>query len=152
MARHFPESFDQLQTASPIKRLASLVYDSLIIIAVWIFVGGIAVAINGGEAVTGSVLQSGIFVVSYLFFAYFWTRSGQTLGMQSWRLRVQTPEGYRLTATQSLIRFLAAGLSLACLGAGYLWMFIDRDKLSWHDRLSGSCIVELPKKEKNKKK
>lgn len=148
MARQFPESFDQLKAASPIKRLISLIYDFLIMLSVWFLIGGIAVAINRGEAVTGSLLQVAMFIISYLFLAFFWTRGGQTLGMQSWRLRVQTAEGYSLTASQALKRYLAAILSIATFGLGYLWMFIDKEGLSWHDRLSGSCIVELPKKKK----
>jgi hypothetical protein len=34
------------------------------------------------------------------------------------------------------------------LGAGFLWSLLDREKLTWHDRLSGSRLVVLKKPEK----
>jgi len=149
--RQFPESFDEVQPAGPLRRLGALLYDFMIIVAIWMMIGAIAVAINQGESTDVSrpaVLQTVLFIITYLFFAFCWTRSGQTLGMMAWRLRVQTPEGMALTWWQALTRYLAACLSLATLGLGYLWMFIDRDGLSLHDRLSSTCIVQLPAKKK----
>ncbi|MBY4678986.1 RDD family protein [Marinobacterium arenosum] len=148
MARAFPERFDQVSQASPVKRLAALLYDSMLTVALWMVIGAIAVALNQGEAVGGPLFQSVLFILTYLFFAYFWNRSGQTLGLLAWRLRVQSVEGEHLTYSKALVRFLAAGLSLGCFGLGYLWMFVDRNRLSWHDRLSGSCVVQLPKADK----
>jgi uncharacterized RDD family membrane protein YckC len=37
---------------------------------------------------------------------------------------------------------------LLCLGLGFLWVLYDRDKLAWHDRLSGTRLVRLPKEQK----
>ena len=39
----------------------------------------------------------------------------------------------------------AAWLSLLALGLGYLWVWIDPQGLSWHDRLSGTRLVVLEK-------
>lgn len=152
--RQFPESFDEIKTAGPMRRLGALLYDFMLTVTIWMLVGGIAVALNKGESTDVShpaMLQTALFIVTYLFFAFFWTRSGQTLGMMAWRVRVQTPEGMALTWWQALTRYLSACLSIGTLGLGYLWMFIDRDGLSLHDRLSGTCIVELPRHKKKAK-
>jgi uncharacterized RDD family membrane protein YckC len=45
-----------------------------------------------------------------------------------------------------LLRFLVAIPSLAFAGLGFLWMLIDKDKMTWYDRFSESVIVRLPKK------
>lgn len=153
--RQFPESFEDIKPATPIKRLGALLYDFMLTVALWMVIGGIAVALNRGEATSSSetaLLQSALLVITYFFFAFFWTRSGQTLGLMAWRLRVQTPEGMHLTWSQALMRFIAASLSFATLGLGYVWMFFDRDGLSLHDRLSGTCVVQLPKPAKKRKK
>ncbi len=152
--RQFPESFDEIKPAGPLRRLGALLYDFMLTAALWMVVGAIAVGLNGGEATDPSrpaLLQSILFIITFMFFAFFWTRNGQTLGLLAWRLRVQTPEGLALSWWQALLRFMAAGLSIAALGLGYLWMFVDRDGLSLHDRLSGTCVVELPKQKRKKK-
>lgn len=149
--RRFPEDPKNLQPASLPKRLAAMLYDSLIVVALWMFVGAIGVALNHGEAAQGPFFKSAIFLVTFLFFTGFWTRNGQTLGMQAWRVRIQTPKGYSISWMQALIRFFMAAVSLACFGLGYWWVLIDKQQRSWHDRYSDTQVVSLPKAKKPKK-
>lgn len=152
MPRRFPETFDQVTTASPLKRLGALLYDFMIFVALVMVLTGILMLINNEALVQNiPVYRSILFITIFSFYAFLWTRSGQTLGMLAWRLRVQTPEGESLTLTQALIRFLVAGISIAACGLGYLWMFINRDNLTWHDLASKTCVVQLPKPAKKKK-
>ncbi len=143
--------FDQtdLKSASFFRRIAALVYDFMIVVAVMFAVLAIGVGLNHGEAVSGPIYQSALLISVFLFNAYFWTKSGQTIGMMAWRLRVQTLEGYSLSWTQSLVRFFAAGLSLVCLGLGYLWILLSDQRLSWHDQISQTRVVQLPPKKKD---
>ena len=69
-----------------------------------------------------------------------------TLGMQAWRLRVQTSDGYAISLKQSLIRCVVAWLSLAAFGIGYWWVLFDRQRRSWPDIASNTQTVVLPKK------
>jgi uncharacterized RDD family membrane protein YckC len=137
-----------IRPAGLVRRLLAMLYDSLLIIALWMVLGGIAVAINHGEAVEGPLFNSVLFVSGYLFFAYFWTRSGQTLGMMAWNLRVETAAGGRISWTQALIRFLFAIPSLLLFGAGYWWMLLSDERLSWNDRISDTRVVQLEKLKK----
>jgi len=86
-----------------------------------------------------------LLLVSFLFFGWFWMRGGQTLGMRAWRLKVIADTGSAVTWSQALRRFVAAGLSWAALGLGYWWAMVDREKRAWHDTLSGTRVVVLPK-------
>lgn len=142
--------FDQagVTEANLFKRLAALVYDLLVVIALLFFVGGIGVALNGGEAAEGPLMQSAYFVVIFLFNGFFWTKSGQTIGMMAWRLRVQSLEGYSLTWSQALKRWLAAIVSITAAGFGYWWMLFSDERLTWHDRFSNSRVVVIPKRKK----
>ena len=133
--------------ASLVKRLMAMMYDSLLVLAVWMLVGYIAIAFNDGQAVEGPWFNSILFVVTYGFFALFWVRSGQTLGMIAWCLRVEDNDGYALTLKQALLRYLAAFIALGS-GIGYLWMLFSKNKLAWHDSWSNTRIVQLPKREK----
>lgn len=152
MSREFKETYEDIKIAPPMKRLGAFVYDMMLIASLLMVSSAAMLALNDGEALDKSpyfaLYQSVLFVIVYCFLTYFWSRKGQTLGMLAWRLRVQTTEGERLNLSKCLIRYLVGILSLGCFGAGFLWMFINKQKLTWHDIASGSHVVELPKNAK----
>ncbi|MEH6471900.1 MAG: RDD family protein [Halopseudomonas sp.] len=142
------QSSSALPPAPLAKRVAAMLYDSLLIAALWMMVGAIGVALNGGDEIGGPLFKSVLFLVTFLFFMVFWTRSGQTLGMLAWGIRIQTLDGQAISGLQALLRFFCAGLSLVCLGTGYWWMLFDKQQRTWHDRYSDSQVVQLPKRKK----
>lgn len=127
------------------RRLAAMLYDTLVLMALWMLVGFIGVALNGGEANESPLFHSALLVVTFAFLAFFWMRGGMTLGMQAWRLRVQTRDGGPITLSQCLIRFVGGLLSLAAFGLGYWWILFDSENRSWSDLASDSRVVVLPK-------
>jgi len=136
-------------TSAPLaRRLMAILYDSLLVLAL-MFVGTVPfVAMSGGQQVESSYLpyqQLTLVIIAWAFFAGFWSRSGCTLGMQSWRLRIVDQNGARPRLMASTIRFFAAVLSWLPLGLGFWWQIWDKDKLSWHDRLSGTRLLYFKK-------
>jgi len=83
--------------------------------------------------------------IIFVFFGWFWTHGGQTLGMRAWRLRLVSDAGGEVTWRMASVRFLAAFVSLLCLGLGFLWVMHDRERRAWHDRWSGTRLQLLPK-------
>jgi uncharacterized RDD family membrane protein YckC len=70
------------------------------------------------------------------------TVAGQTFGMMYMGLRVVSIyEDHDLNPVQALLRTLGCGLSLLPLGAGFLWVLIDRDQRGWHEYLSATQVV-----------
>jgi len=106
----------------------------------------LALLVTGGKAVPAGepLFRAYLLLVAYLYFALAWVRTGQTLGLKAWRLRVERRDGARLTWGDTLRRFLAGGLALLPLGLGLLWVLVDRERLAWHDRLSATRVVRLP--------
>lgn len=146
MSRAFKETYSDLKIASPVKRLIAAVYDFMLILSLLMVTTGIVNQVfNHGEAVEGPLFQSFLFILIYAFLAYFWMRNGQTLGMMAWRLRVQTTEGYKLNFMQCLLRYLVGWISILCAFAGFIWMFLNKQKMAWHDLASSTHVVELPK-------
>ncbi|WP_158584207.1 RDD family protein [Salinibius halmophilus] len=91
----------------------------------------------------------GLFTFIWLYFAFFWRRSGQTVAMQAWRLKLTNARGdSRPTWLQTFIRFLAAIVSLLLLGSGYLIALLRSDKKTLPDLLSDTELVRLEKKPK----
>jgi len=126
------------------RRFGAMVYDALIVLAIWLATAFIAVALNGGQAVSGPTFQSVLFVELFAFFAGFWVGRGQTVGMLAWRLHVVTTAGAPLQLGHALRRFIGALLSFATLGVGYAWRFIDPGQRTWPDLLSGTEVLYTP--------
>ena len=140
-------------SAGVLRRFGAMLYDLLLVIALWFVVTALFLPFTGGEAITPDrsvvverIYQSVLLLVVVLFFCLFWTWRGQTVGMLAWRLRVERADGALLTWRDALLRLGGAVVSLAALGLGYFWIWIDRDKLAWHDRWSGTRVVVTPKK------
>jgi uncharacterized RDD family membrane protein YckC len=133
------------------RRIAAILYDALLVLALLFLATIPFVAVRGGEAVeaeTSPAYQLGLVLVVYLFFVGFWSTKGRTLGMQSWGLQLEDAHGRVPGPGRASLRFAAALLSTACLGLGFLWQLVDRDKLTWHDRLSGTRLMHYPRNRK----
>jgi uncharacterized RDD family membrane protein YckC len=136
-----------MQNTGLLRRMAAMLYDALLVAALLFLATIPFIAIRGGEPVeTGDNLLYRVILalVVYVFFVGFWSRSGRTLGMQSWRLQLETADGGIPSLTAASLRFFAAIISLLPLGLGFLWQVWDRDKLTWHDRISHTRIVYYP--------
>jgi len=142
------------------RRFGSWVYDVLIAFAVYMVAGAVSflifnllinfnvISMQGFEHAIdlqrSSVIYS-IFIYGWniawvsFFFVFFWAKSGQTLGMKAWRLRLQNQDGTRITKTTGVKRLLPT-----LLGLGNLTVIFDRkNKLSLQDKLTNTEVVVL---------
>lgn len=87
-----------------------------------------------------------LILVLGIYFSWLWCHGGQTLAMQTWKLRlVSAASGGALSPVvslpQALLRYALAWFSLLLFGAGLLWALFDRDRQFLHDRLAGTRII-----------
>ena len=175
MPKRFHNADVLLPPATGLKRGLAITYDTMICIAVVLVVAWIYTIIAGqltgwdkyeqmaeaGQIKGGPGLRFTLFLVLYLFFGYFWTRVGQTLGMQVWRVRIQNLDGVSVSWSQALRRYVTAAVIvfLALLAGYYLGavsllfsvpaivvLFVPINGLSLTDRMSDSVVVEVEKK------
>ena len=146
MPTNSPLAFDKPSLA---RRLAAIFYDSILLLALlilfslpWVMV---AKTFNF-ETVWGLRLIS-VFLIT-TFYLYFWRTKQQTLGMTTWRIKLVDSNGNIANTAQCLTRLIAALFSLACFGLGFLWALVDQDQMTWHDRLSKTELILIPKKKK----
>jgi uncharacterized RDD family membrane protein YckC len=144
---------DSLPSAGVLRRLGAMFYDLLLVIALMMVVTAVLLPLTGGEAITSErfgaweyAYRALLLVIVILFFGVFWTRRGQTLGMTAWRLKIQRADGNLLSWVDVLKRLAAAAVGLCLAGFGYWWIWIDRDRLAWPDRWTGTRVVVLPKR------
>jgi uncharacterized RDD family membrane protein YckC len=149
------EPLDPPRPALP-RRLAAMLYDILLVLPLVMMsvavVMGLRSLLGFGPSAEGIVqlnahlVQLIAVLTVMVFFSWFWLKNGQTLGMQAWRIKLVGFNGQAPTAKQVVIRCLGALLSAACLGLGFLWCLVDRKRRYWHDYLSSTELVLLPKK------
>jgi uncharacterized RDD family membrane protein YckC len=122
--------------------MAAMLYDSLLIFAVLFFVATIALVFNQGEAIEPNLFFNFCLLFSvFTFYAWFWNKSGQTLGMRVWKIRIVSEFGGNPGWSISYLRLVFALLSFACLGLGYLWRLFR--PYTWHDKLSQTRIIDI---------
>lgn len=137
-----------MQNTGLIRRLAAILYDALLVGALLFLATIPFIAARGGEPVEigdNMLYRVVLVLVIYGFYVGFWIRSGRTLGMQSWGLQLEMPDGSKPGLATASVRFIAAIVSWAPAGLGFLWQLWDKDKLTWHDRISGTRLVHYPK-------
>ena len=146
---------DLQQAATPglFRRLAVIVYDSLLLVALLTLAAALVVLPAGLLFDTRipdghPLFRAYLVAVSLVFFCGFWIRGGQTLGMRAWRVTLLRKDGLPVTLKDAVLRYFAAILSWAPLGLGFWWILADPQRLAWHDRLSGTRMVMLHKPSK----
>ena len=141
--------YSKCPPASLIKQIAAMIYDSLLIIAILFISTAIALIFNDGKAFESSPIFSFYLVlIIFIFYSWFWKKSGQTLGMRVWKIRIISELGGNPSWAICFLRLTFALLSIACFGIGYWWRLFK--PYTWHDKLSQTRIIslsELPKEQ-----
>ena len=119
-----------------------MVYEALLLFAVGFFASWLFFFASGARDATSGLLRHELqlFVV-FVFGAYFlwsWLRSGQTVAMKAWKIRL-----VGATPARALLRFFLA-LVLVPTGISIVWALFDRDRQFLHDRLAGTRLILLP--------
>ncbi len=134
------------------KRLLVMVYDGLLLLGVIFMAVMIFLIVTSpfASSVDPTILRTikAIYLsgVSFMFFGWFWTHGGQTLGMRVWHLHLVDEYGKYLTWPLAAKRFLLAIVSWLPLGLGYTWVLLSQKRNTWHDYLCKTNVVRVPPK------
>lgn len=129
------------QKPSLLRRFAAIFYDFLLLLSVLFFATALILPFNAGQAFTQHWLYSlYLLTVTFIFYGWFWTHGGQTLGLKAWKLQVLTIDRQSITWSQAFLRFNGAIVSWCALGLGFCWSLIDKNKRCWHDVFSKTDI------------
>jgi uncharacterized RDD family membrane protein YckC len=132
-----------LITPSLISRLASMLYETLLLLAV-LFIGVFAfssLATYKGGGALKPFFQIYVIGLIAAYFFYFWRKSGQTLAMKTWHIKLISANGRPLSYTQCAIRLFVALIGVPL----FFWALFDRDQQFLHDRIAKTRLVLLKK-------
>jgi uncharacterized RDD family membrane protein YckC len=65
--------------------------------------------------------------------------------MKTWKMRLQQENGQTISWPLAFLRFIAAIISWAAAGLGFLWSLFHPARRTWHDIASRSYLVDLRK-------
>ena len=161
-----PTAAGALSTPGLARRLACLMYEGVLLFGVVMLSGLLySVVTQQRHALVGSTgLQAFLVLVLGLYFVYFWSRSGQTLAMLTWHIRLVDVTGRPVSRSRAAVRYLLcwiwflpalAAVHLAGLKggwpitatvlagmAGYAALTrLHRDGQYWHDAICGTRLV-----------
>ncbi len=135
------------------RRLAAICYDALLLAGLLLIAGApLPLVPESAQKLwwVRLIIQTYLLAWCFLFFGWFWVHGGQTLGMRAWRIRVVQDDGENVRWSRAAMRFMAAILSWAIAGLGFLWIRFDPRGMAWHDRLSKTRLTLLPKARRHK--
>ena len=157
------------------RRVSCCLYEQLVllgVIALTFLLPNLGLGIMFGVSLPSWLTFLYLYAVLGIYFVWYWTKTGQTLAMQTWRIRMIGNGGIALTKRQALWRYIYGSLwLLPCVVlqwmfhlekwqiiemlftvALFIWplsIYLDRRepslRQSFPDRLAGSKLVELPK-------
>lgn len=170
-----PAELNALPSPQFWRRVSCCLYEQLVLLGVIAFtflLPNLGLGILFGVSLPSWLTFLYLYSVLGLYFVWYWTKSGQTLAMQTWRIRMIGANGLHLNRRQAIWRYVYGSLwILPCIllqwifhlekwqiiemlfaVALFIWplsTFLDRrkplERQSLPDRMAGSRLVELPK-------
>jgi uncharacterized RDD family membrane protein YckC len=166
-----------LPTPTIKRRIALNLYEMLVLFGVLAFtflVPHLIIGVLFEVTAPPAILMAHLYLVLAFYFMWYWTKTGQTLAMQTWRIQLVSEDGSIMKRSQALMRFAIGSLWLipaalllfinirinpsASMGGSvsiiffsitlFLWplsAMLDRNnRQSIPDRWSGTRLVQLP--------
>ena len=116
-----------------LKRLLINFYDIILLFAVLYFFTIPVILLTQGNAVIGSLVYNAYIIsVVFLYYAWFWRRYNQTLGMKIWKVKIYSKCSSEISYLQSLKRIIFA------LVGGHLLLIFNSESLQ--DKLSKTYL------------
>ena len=173
-----PASYLRSLPAPTIKRRIALnLYEMLVLFGVLAFtflVPHLIIGVLFEVTAPSAILMAHVYLVLAFYFMWYWTKTGQTLAMQTWRIQLVNIDGAIMKRSQALMRFAIGSLWLIpaalllfiniklnpsmSMGGSvsiiffsitlFLWplsaIFDRKNRQSIPDRWSGTRLVQLP--------
>lgn len=119
-----------MQVPGILPRLLALVYETVLVAALLMVAGFVFQPLHGLlPAQVARVLQSlFLLLVLALYFGWCWLRSGQTLALKTWRMRLVAPDGRPIGMRAAALRFVLGLLLYLPLLATSVWWFYQRQQ------------------------
>jgi uncharacterized RDD family membrane protein YckC len=126
------------------RRIASIIYDALLVLAILIVMSIPFFSFNVEENnLLKITMQVYFYFIIQYFFVWFWVNNEGTLGMKTWKIKIVCNNGEKISYKKAIIRFNIAIISILFFGLGFLISFFRKDKKCLHDIISKTSLSKL---------
>ena len=132
-----------IQYPSFLTRFLCGIYDSLLLLGVWFLVGSILLFLNNFNPLNPFVGFIVSIITAWSFFAFFWMRGGQTLGMKVWKIKLVNIGEQRISLSQTALRFLLNVCIYLLAGLPLLLIYLHPQRLAINDILSKTKLIKV---------
>ena len=119
-----------------LKRLLVNFYDLILLFAVLYFFTIPVILLSKGNAVLDNIFyQAYLIAIIYFYYAWFWKKYIQTLGMRIWKIKIYSRYSLEVSYIQSLKRII-----ISLLG-GHLLLLVSNESLQ--DKISQTYLERI---------
>jgi uncharacterized RDD family membrane protein YckC len=133
-----------LQSVDLDQRVLAATVDSAIVLGAAAGFAAIFYRLSGVRPALSFVagLSAGLIALLWMTYQYLLiVYSGTTPGLRAMRLKLQRFDGRPPDRRIRRWRVLGSFLSAVTLGMGYAWLFLDEDRLCWHERVTKTYLA-----------
>ena len=140
------ESIHQdLRSATVWDRFGAGIVDMLFVVGCWLIFSLVVIALTEFKVLSlSSGLGLGLVFLSIAlsYFFLFTALGARTPGMDYMGLAVIRFDGGMPSLRDVGLRIFGYCISAGCFGLGFLWACFDAERLTWHDRISKTLVIE----------
>jgi len=126
------------------RRIASIIYDALLVLAILIVMSIPFFSFNVEENnLLKITMQVYFYFIIQYFFVWFWVNNEGTLGMKTWKIKISCDNGEKISYKKAIIRFNIAIPSILFFGFGFLISLFRKDRKCLHDIISKTSLSKL---------
>ena len=127
-----------------IRVYGSLVYELFALVPIWMIAGFIFIFFFDGffGSYQRLIFQIYLWFISGVYLTHCWTKSGQTLAMMVWKLKLVSSQG-SMNRKLAWSRYIYATLGALTGGLSFLWAVTNKKHLYLHDQILKCYFIDV---------
>lgn len=134
-----------LQPATVWDRFGAGIIDTLLVMSSWLIFSLVTIIFTDFQvrSISAGLTLGLVFeAIALSYFFLFTVLHTRTPGMGYMGLAIVRFDGEVLSFRDVALRIFGYCISMGCFGLGFLWACFDSERLTWHDRISKTVVIE----------
>ena len=133
--------------AGLMRRLLALLYDSILIIGIYMSYVILVTYLNG-SALESQLeilfLQFSFIIFIFLFYCYFWKfNNGQTLGMQVWKIKLVSSGDEEININKMVLRCALSMIFSLVFLSNFIFIIFNKERKTLGDYFSKTKLLKV---------
>jgi uncharacterized RDD family membrane protein YckC len=133
--------------AGLMRRLLALLYDSILIIGIYMSYVILVTYLNG-SALESQLeilfLQFSFVIFIFLFYCYFWKfNNGQTLGMQVWKIKLVSSGNEEININKMVLRCALSMIFSLVFLSNFIFIIFNKERKTLGDYFSKTKLLKV---------